>query len=120
MDTRRAPQRVREAHLPDEASDVGRDPRAAAARPGPPAPIEPEPAPVPANNRLRADHGHRIQEGSEQPMQPNEDQPIEIGEPRLLRCRTPQDIQLMPKEEVLGFEPCPRPDRGEEKVSQYC
>jgi hypothetical protein len=113
MDTRRTPQRISEADLPDKAPSAHRDSRTAAPRPGSPAPKESEAPSVPTKDRLRTEQRHRIEEGWGQPIQSNEDQAIEIGELWFLWRRALQNAKLMPKDDVFSHEPCPRPDHRE-------
>ena len=52
------------------------------------------------------------------PIQPDEEQPIEIGKLRSLRRRAPQDIQLMPQDDNLGLESHSWLKRRRQKVYQ--
>ena len=116
MDAGRPPQRVGQAHVPDETPNICRNPRTATARPGSPAPIEPKAAPVPAHQRLRPNHRHDVHDARIHPVQPNEDQPIEVGEPRPSRRRALEDTWLVPEDDVLDLEPCPQLERRHHKV----
>src|SRR5580693_2583818 len=60
MNTRRAPKRVRTAHLANERAQLGRDFRSANTVAGSPAPIRPKPSTVPANDGLRPDDRNHL------------------------------------------------------------
>src|ERR1700686_2554194 len=63
MNTRRAPKRVRTAHLANERAQLSRDLRSANTVAGSPAPIRPKPSTVPANDGLRPEHRNPHKDG---------------------------------------------------------
>src|SRR3979411_1363517 len=71
VNTRRAPQGVRTAHLANERAQLSRDLRSANAVAGSRAPIRPEPSTVPANDGLRPDDRNHLKDGRKPPIEPN-------------------------------------------------
>ena len=71
MNTRRAPKRVRTAHLANERAQLSRDLRSANAVAGSPAPIRPKPSTVPANDGLRPDDRNHLKDGRKPAIEPN-------------------------------------------------
>src|SRR4030081_3517282 len=71
MNTRRAPQGVRTAHLANERAQLSRDLRSANTVAGSRAPIRPEPSTVPANDGLRPDDRNHLKDGRKPPIEPN-------------------------------------------------
>src|SRR4030081_2924376 len=71
MNTRRAPQGVRTAHLANERAQLSRDLRPANTVAVSPAPIRPEPSTVPANDGLRPDNRNHLKDGRNPPIEPN-------------------------------------------------
>src|SRR4030081_1574316 len=71
MNTRRAPQGVRTAHLANERAQLSRDLRSANTVAGSPAPIRSEPSTVPANDGLRPDDRNHLEDGRKPPIEPN-------------------------------------------------
>src|SRR5665648_483493 len=78
MNTRRAPKRVRTAHLANERAQFSRDLRSANTVARSPAPIRPNPSTVPANDCLRPDNRNRAQDGGKPEIEPNEQKAIGI------------------------------------------
>src|SRR6201988_964617 len=70
MNPRRAPQRVRTAHLANERAQFSRDLRSANTVAGSPAPIRPKPSTVPANDGLRPDDHNHLKDGRKPAIEP--------------------------------------------------
>src|ERR1700686_1363913 len=71
VNTRRAPQCVRTAHLANERAQLSRDHRSANTVAGSPAPIHPKPGTVPANDGLRPDDRNHLKDGRKPAREPN-------------------------------------------------
>src|SRR3979411_640697 len=71
MNTRRAPKRVRTAHLANERAQLSRNLRSANTVAGSPAPIRPKPSTVPANDGLRPDNRDHLKHGRKPAIEPN-------------------------------------------------
>src|ERR1700756_5541376 len=71
MNPRRAPQRVRTAHLANERAQLSRYLRSANTVAGSPAPIRPKPSTVPANDGLRPDDHNHLKDGRKPAIEPN-------------------------------------------------
>src|SRR5271155_4620173 len=71
MNTRRAPECVRTAHLANERAQLSRDLRSANTVAGSPAPIRPKPSTVPANDGLRPDNRNHLKDGRKPAIKPN-------------------------------------------------
>src|SRR5215207_1498294 len=76
MDARRAPEWVRDGHLPDQASDVGADPRPADARARSARPVPRETAAMPGDDRRGSDDHQGRLPVPPCPSQSNPEQPI--------------------------------------------
>ena len=94
MDARRAPKRVIAADCPDQIADLGRDLRPADTTSRLPAPVETEAAPMPANQRLGLEDDRGSEQRREQPVEPDEDQPIcgAQSEPSLARIVSGREV----------------------------
>src|ERR1700757_3427357 len=112
MNARRTPQPVGQAHLPDQAADLPRYLRPTATRARLPAPVQSEAHPMPSHDGFRLDDRDGAQHGWEQPIEPNEDQSIGDRQSRLRGNLSTQHVQLMPENQVLGFESRLRLERG--------
>src|SRR4051812_41134338 len=108
MDTWGAPQRIRTAHLANERTQLGRDLRSANRVARSPAPIGPKAGTVPAHDRFRSNNRHRAKHRGEQPIKPNEQKSIHIAQMRALRYPSAKHIDLLPEDQDLGLEICPR------------
>ena len=71
VDPRSAPERVGDAHLANETTNVGRRPRSATARSGFPAPKGSEASTVPADQRLKPYDLHSVQHPGSHAIKPN-------------------------------------------------
>jgi hypothetical protein len=103
MDAWRTPERILAAHLSDQHANAGRYRRSAGPPPGLPAPEQPEAAAVPAHQRLRFEDHRGLEQGREQAVKADEDQPVGAPQPDPPRRRSLQDEELLPQEEDLGL-----------------
>src|SRR4030081_552888 len=118
MNTRRAPQGVRTAHLANERAQLSRDLRSANTVAGSPAPIRPKPSTVPANDGLRPDD-RNLKDGRKPPIEPNKSKTIRIVEVRSLRRSPAKHIELLPQDQVFRFQRCSRLEaRGQDTEYQ--
>src|SRR3989304_1241512 len=76
VDAGRAPERVGQAHLMDQLTDLQRDARSPAAPPGFPAPERSKSSTVPTNHRLGPADGQCVYNARNEAIQPNEHQSI--------------------------------------------
>jgi hypothetical protein len=111
MDARGAPKWIGQAHLANELADVQRNLRPASARPRSQAPIGPKGQTVPADHRVWRDNLQCRKRCRNQPRQPNEQHAIDVVEGRFLRRLAPEHIDLMAKNQDLGFTPCAGPEQ---------
>ncbi len=104
MDARRAPQWVLFVHPADEIADLALDSGAATTAVGLPSPIGPKAAPMPPDHGLGFDHRDRIQNRGEHSVQPDEDQTIDVPEPRPRPSLAVQYDHLLTQDNVFGLE----------------
>ena len=112
---RSAPKGVRDTHLVNEVANLRRCPRPATARSGFPTPIGSKTSAVPAHQRLWSYDFQSFQDPGSQAIEPNKQQPVDAAEGHSLRAFAPQDVELMPKYKVFGFQRSARaeqPDQG--------
>jgi hypothetical protein len=102
---RSVPQRVLPTDTSDEASGVGRQGRAAKLPPRLPVPQQ---ANADSATGLWREDDRRAEQGSELPVEANEDQTICRLQPGSDRCCPFQDDELLPEIDDLGFTPCRR------------
>jgi len=89
VDPRCAPQRVLAAHPPDQRSHLGINPGTAADVAGLPAPVSAETASVPTDHGLGLDDDDRVQERWVQPIQPYQQQAIDVPQSHAPRGLAP-------------------------------
>jgi hypothetical protein len=65
---------------------------------------------MPAQQRLRPDDLQSFQDPGSKPIKPNKQQPVDAADGHSLRGFAPQDVELMSKYEVFGFQRSPRPE----------
>src|SRR5215510_9931783 len=109
MDPRRTPQPVGLAHLPDQVADLSGDRWTAASGPGLPSPEGPESPSMPTNHGLWSNDRDGVHHARAATIEPDEGQPIRIGQPQAPRCPPAQNVHLMAENKILSFEPAPRP-----------
>jgi len=119
MNTRRAPKRVRTAHLANERAQLSRDLRSANTVARSPAPIRPKPSTVPANDCLRPDNRNRAQDGGKPAIEPNEQNAIGIVQIWALRHPPAKHVDLLPQDQIFRLQPCSRPkERSQDAKNQ--
>src|SRR5262249_35664386 len=101
----RTPERVGYAHIPNQLTDLRRNPRPSAAPPGSPTPIRSKSSAVPANYGLGPDDGQRVYDSRNESIQPNEHQSVESSEGKSLWGVAPQHVDLPPENQDLSLEP---------------
>src|SRR6266481_5480599 len=111
MDSWRSPQRVGDAHLPDQPTNFQRYSRSAAEVPRFPAPIRSETRAVPTDDGIRLHNRQRVDGIWHQTIQPNKDQAIHGTEGHSLRHMPSLDVKLMTKDQDLSFQRDPRPEQ---------
>src|SRR5665213_92767 len=108
MDSRSAPERIGQAHFPNQISNVLRDPRPAATTPREPTPIGPKAAPMPSQHCFRPDDRKRIDGRRAKPVEPQKGEPVEVRETRPLRRLAPEDNDLLTENQYFRLKPSPR------------
>src|SRR5262249_54220966 len=108
VDPRCAPQPVGLAHLPDQVADLSGDGWTAAPGPGFPSPEGPETLPMPADHGLWSYDRDGVQHARAEAIEPDEGQPIRIGQVQAPRCPPAQNVHLMAENKVLSFGPASR------------
>ena len=104
MDARSAPERIGEAHLPDQPPDFRPHAWPAGTPPRFPAPEAAKTCTMPADNGFRLYDREGLQNTRRDPIQADEDHTIEVAEDRALRRPSTQHIQLMAQSEYLCLE----------------
>jgi hypothetical protein len=66
---------------------------------------------MPSDDRLRLEDFHRVQHLGSQAIEPRKHQAIDIADRDPLGRSTPEDIELMPKDENFGLQGCTRPEQ---------
>ena len=100
MDPRRAPEWVRDGHVPDQASDLGASPRATAARSRAAGPVPREAAAMPRHDRGGSDDHQGRFPIPPRGSQPDPEQPIGPTHGGL-RPGAPIESLLLPQRQVL-------------------
>ena len=120
MDARCAPQRVPEAHLPNQSADltVNRWPPNASARF--PAAVGSKAPPVPADHGLGPDNPDGAQDRRKESVRPDQHKTIRIRQPQSLRQLADEDIELLAQDEIHGFEPGARFEPKAQRVRASC
>src|SRR5665213_1416440 len=118
MESRSAPERIGQAHFPNQISNVLRDPRPAATRPREPAPIGPKAAPMPSQHCFRPDDRKRIDGRRAKPVEPQKGEPVEVRETRPLRRLAPEDIDLLTENQYFRLKPSPRLEQRSQDASK--
>jgi hypothetical protein len=107
MDARCAPERVGQAHVPDQLTDLQRDSRPPAMPSRFLTPERSKSGTVPTNHSLGPDDGKRVYNAGNEAIQPNKHPSIESAENKSLRGIAPQHIYLLPENEDFRFKPRP-------------
>src|SRR5207248_11653588 len=122
MDTRRAPQWIVNAHLPDQRAQVRVDLRSASKGAGFPSPISPEAGPMPAHQGLRPDDRDGLEDRWKPSIQHDQEQAIAIRELDTTTHPPLQHNQLMSECHILCLKSALRLERrgeqGQEEPEQ--
>jgi hypothetical protein len=111
VDARGSPERVLQAHPPDQRPQLGSERRSSRARARLPSPVPAKSRPVPPQEGLRTHDDDGFQDRGKPPIQLDKEQAIAIREPDPFAHLTPQDNQLLSKRRVLRLKPAPRLER---------
>jgi hypothetical protein len=118
MDSGRAPQRVFQAHSPDQITQASVNPR-------PPCPIARLPPPehaksnaVPSQDRFRLNHLDSPKQARPEPGHQHEKKAVAVTEPEPRWCPPQGDIELMPQKQILGFKPTARLEQVDDEQSE--
>ena len=109
MDVWRSPKPVLKAHAPDQCPQFARDGWPSSAIPGFPAPVATKAGPMPAQQRLRLDDRHCLQDRREPAIKLDEEQPIAVRELDATAHLALQNDQLLSERGILCFKPELRP-----------
>jgi hypothetical protein len=74
-----------------------------------PAPIRSKSGAVPANDGLQPNNRNRVQDAGKPAIEPNEQKTIGIVQIWSLRHPPAKHVNLLPQNQILRFQPCPRP-----------
>jgi hypothetical protein len=105
MDTRRAPKRIFDAHLPDQRAQLPFDLRSPSHWARPPTPVATKAGPVPTHQRLGLDDRENLQDCWKPAIQLDKEPTIVVRQPWPTAHLAPQNDQLMSKHRVLSFKP---------------
>src|SRR6476619_2936702 len=105
MDTRRAPKRIFDAHLPDQRAQLRLDLRAPSQWARSPPPIAAKASPMPTHQRLGPDNHENLQNRRKPAIQLDKEPAIAVCESNTATQIAPQNNQLMSKHRVLSFKP---------------
>jgi hypothetical protein len=111
MDTRRAPKRIFDAHLPDQRAQRRLDLRSPSQWARLPPPIAAKASPMPTHQRRGPDNCENLQDRRKPAIQLDKEPAIMVREPDATMQPTPQDNQLMSQHRVLSFKPQLRLER---------
>src|SRR6266480_1752069 len=84
------------------------------ARSGFPAPIGSEPSAVPADHRLRLENFQCVQYSRSQTIEPLKYQAVSVAERQSFREFAPQHVELVSKDEDLGFQCSSRSEQSDQ------
>ena len=111
MNAWRSPERIRQAHLPDEVSNFARHSRPSRSTlPTLPGPIQAESPAVPGHDRFRLDDDERRTPAGPQRQQPCPQEAIQRSESNAHRLRPSQHIDLVAQSEDLQLQSGPSPE----------
>src|SRR6266478_7619483 len=115
MDARRTPQRIVNAHPPDQRAQVCVDLRPASKGAGFPTPVPAEAGPMPADESLGADDCYDLQDRWKPSIQLDQEQAIPVREVNTTTCLPPQHDKLISEGGILCFKSALRLEgRGEQ------
>ena len=105
MDTRRAPKRIFDAHLPDQRAQLRFDLPSPSQWARSPPPIAAKASPVPVDERLGADDCNNLKDRREPAIKLDKEPAIAVCESNTATQLAPQNNQLMSQHRVLSFKP---------------
>jgi hypothetical protein len=105
VDARRAPERIFNAHPPDQDAQLRLDLWSPSPWARLPTPVAAKSGSVPTHERLGPDDCENLQDCWKPAIQLNKEPAIMVREPNATTRPVPQDNQLMSKHRVLGFKP---------------
>lgn len=106
-----APERVLDAHLPDQRAQFSADLRPPSPCPRSPAPVATKPSAMPTNHRRRLNNTEDLQDRRTPAVKLDQEQPIKVGKMHPTAHLAPQHHYLMPQRHILGLKPAPRFER---------
>ena len=109
MNVRRSPKPVLKAHASDQRPQFRSDRRPTSVIPRFPAPVATKAGPMPAQQRLRLDDRHCLQDRREPAIKLDEEQPIAVRELDATAHLALQNDQLLSERGILCFKPELRP-----------
>ena len=104
---RTAPQRILTAHASNQCSKLRVDSGTATVVARTPAPVSPETTAMPAQHCLRLHDEDGVQQCRKQSVEPDLHQAVEIPQAHAARMLSAQHDELLAKEEIFRFQPCP-------------
>lgn len=118
MDSRSASPRIFLTDPPDQLPQPAINPRLPRPLPRLPAPDHAAFSSVPAQDRLRLHDPNNAKQARTQPGEQHQKKPVDVPElePRL--CPSQGHIELMPKNQILGFEPVARLEQVAKEQSE--
>src|SRR3954451_11222519 len=114
MDARSAPERICQAHLADQLPNFERHLGPADSSSRFPTPKGAKAGAMPADNRLGAHNGNRLENARGKSVKQYEDEAIEPAKGRALGCVPAQYVQLLTKRNDLCLKRPPGPEEVEE------
>jgi len=108
VDTRRTPELVISAHLPDQRAQFYLDLRAPSPRARFPTPIAAKAGPMPTHQRFRLDNRHDLQDRGKPAIHLNEEPAIVVRKVGSASHLPLQNDQLMSKYRILSLKPALR------------
>ena len=105
MDARRTPQRIFDAHPPDQFAQFWIDLRSPSPAMRFPAPIAAKAGPMPTHQRLGTDDRENLQDRRKPAIELNEEPAVVVREMSASLQLTPQDHQLTSERGILGLQP---------------
>jgi hypothetical protein len=73
---------------------------------------------MPANHSLWSDDPNRVHHARTETIEPDEGQPVSIGQPEAPRRTSAQYVHLMAENEILSFEPTSRLHQRHQPMQQ--
>ena len=119
MDARCSPERIRQAHLPDEVSNFTRHFRPSRpTRSTLPGPIQPESPAMPGNDRFRLDDDERRTPAGPQVQQPCPQEAVHLRESNAPTLRPSKHVYLVAKGKNLQLQGRPGLEAGAEGAQE--